>query len=121
MGGIDAIVARALARDPAQCHTSVEALAADLRAHLDRLPVSACGSQRRYRASVFMRRHRVPLAAGALVLLALAGGLGVALWQARGRDLTAKALLDQGARRLEHELNDQPTVRAELHREIGRI
>jgi eukaryotic-like serine/threonine-protein kinase len=149
-GDLDAIVARAMALDPTARYPSAEALAADLRAHLDCLPVQARGADRRYRAGLFMRRHRLPLAASALVLLALATGLGLALWQAdvarhqalraqavqrflvqifnanrpeqaQGREVSAKSLLDQGARRLEVDLLDQPGVRADLHREIGTI
>ena len=149
-GDLDAIVARAMALDPGVRYASAEALAADIRRQLDGLPVLARGDDRRYRAGLFLRRHRVPLAAGALVVLALATGLGVALWQAdvargqaqraiavqrflvqifnasrpeqaQGREVSAKSLLDQGTRRLEVELGDQPAVRAELHREIGTI
>jgi eukaryotic-like serine/threonine-protein kinase len=149
-GDLDAIAACAMALDPAARYPNVEALAADLRAHLDGLPVQARGAGRRYRAGVFLRRHRLPLFAGAVVLAALTTGLGMALWQAnaargqaqraqavqrflvqvfnasrpeqaRGREVSAKSLLDQGARRLEVELRDQPAVRAELHREIGTI
>ena len=149
-GDLDAIVARAMALDPGVRYTSAEALAADIRCYLDGLPVLARGDDRRYRAGLFLRRHRLPLAAGALVALALATGLGVALWQAdvargqaqratavqrflvqifnasrpeqaQGREVSAKSLLDQGTRRLEVELGDQPAVRAELHREIGTI
>jgi len=149
-GDLDAIVARAMAPDPAARYPSAEALAADIHRHLDALPVQARGAGRRYRAGLFMRRHRVPLAAGAAAVLAMASGLGLALWQAdqareqaqraqavqrflvqifnasrpeqaQGREVSAKSLLDQGARRLEAELQDQPAVRAELHREIATI
>jgi eukaryotic-like serine/threonine-protein kinase len=149
-GDLDAIVARAMALDPATRYPSAEALAADIHRHLDGMPVQARGAGRRYRAGLFMRRHRVPVAAGAAAVLALATGLGVALWQAdqareqahraqavqrflvqifnasrpeqaQGREVSAKSLLDQGARRLDAELQDQPAVRADLHREIGTI
>ena len=149
-GDLDAIVARAMAFDPAERYASADALAADLRRHLSRRPVHARGGSRRYRAGRFVRRHMLGLAAGAAVVLALACGLGVALWQAeqaqgqarraqavqrfivnvfnashpqqaQGQAITAKALLDQGARRLAVALQDQPEVRADLHLEIGGI
>ncbi len=149
-GDLDAIVLRAMALDPTQRYASADALAADLQRYLQHLPVLARGGGRLYRAARFVRRHRLGLAAGTTVVLALAGGLGGALWQAeqarsqaqraqavqrfivkvfnashpqqaQGQSVSAKALLDQGAQRLAVELQDQPAVRAELHLEIGGI
>ncbi len=81
-GDLDAILARALRKDPAERYSSVEALADDLRRHLDGRPVNARPQGRAYLARRFVARHRAGVAATALVVLALAGGLGVALWQA---------------------------------------
>ena len=149
-GDLDAIVARAMALDPAARYASADALAADLQRHLSLQPVLARGNGRRYRAGRFVQRHALALAAGTAVLLALVGGLGVALWQAehargqaqraqavqrfivqvfnashpqqaQGQAISAKALLDQGSKRLSEELKGQPEVRAELHLEIGGI
>ncbi len=149
-GDLDAIVARAMAFEPAQRYASADALAADLQRCLSLQPVQARGDSRRYQAGRFVRRHALGLAASVAVVLALAGGLGVALWQAdkarsqaqraqavqrfivqvfnashpqeaQGEAVSAKALLDQGAKRLGEELKSQPEVRAELHLEIGGI
>lgn len=149
-GDLDAIVARAMALDPAQRYPSAESLAADLLRYLDLQPVQARQGGRAYVVGRFIRRNRLLLGAAAGVLLALSLGLAAALWQsdqartqaqraqaaqrfllqlfdasrpelARGRDVSARELLDQGAQRLEAELPDQPALRAELHREIGRI
>jgi len=81
-GDLDAIVAMALRKDAAQRYSSVEALADDLRRHQDGRPVAARPQGRGYLAARFVARHRAGVAAASLAALALAGGLGVALWQA---------------------------------------
>lgn len=62
---------------------SVEQFAGDLRRYLDGLPVIARPDTFRYRTGKFLRRHKTGVAAAALVLLSLGGGLGAALHQAR--------------------------------------
>jgi len=81
-GDLDAIIAKALRHDSAERYSSVEALADDLRRHLDGRPVAARPPGRAYLATRFVARHRAGVGAAALVVLALAGGLGAALWQA---------------------------------------
>jgi eukaryotic-like serine/threonine-protein kinase len=81
-GDLDTIVLRALADDPAQRYPSAEQLLADLRRHLDGLPVQARGASVRYRASKFVRRHRAAAGAAGLVTVSLVGGLAAALWHA---------------------------------------
>ncbi|MFN7727439.1 MAG: protein kinase domain-containing protein [Rubrivivax sp.] len=81
-GDLDAIVARAMAADPALRYASVDALAADLRRFERLQPVQARRGGRAYRLSLWLRRQRLAVAAGTAVVLALGGGLGVALWQA---------------------------------------
>ena len=56
-GDLDAIVALALKKDPAQRYASVTAFADDLRRFLRREPVSARASTIRYRAVRFIQRH----------------------------------------------------------------
>jgi serine/threonine-protein kinase len=82
-GDLDTICLKALAKDPAQRYASVESLAADLQRHLRGEPVLAQAPSRAYRAWKFARRHRLPLAAAAAVLVSLVGGLGAAVWQAQ--------------------------------------
>jgi len=81
-GDLDAIVATALARDPARRYASAGQLLADIERHLAGFPVEARGPSLRYRAASFVRRHRVGVAAAVAVVLSLVGGLGAALWQA---------------------------------------
>ena len=82
-GDLEAIVATALRREPEQRYGSAEALAADVERHLAGLPVAARGQDRAYRARLFARRHRGSLAASAVAVLGLVGGLWLALQQAR--------------------------------------
>lgn len=81
-GDLDNIVLTALRREPERRYPSVGALADDVRRHLEGLPVSARPHTLTYRASKFVRRNRVPVAAAVVVLCALVGGLAAALWQA---------------------------------------
>ena len=81
-GDGDAIVARALRSEPRERYGSVSEFAADLRRWRDAHPVHARASTRLYRMRRFVRRHRLGVALSVLAVLALAGGLGVALWQA---------------------------------------
>jgi serine/threonine-protein kinase len=81
-GDLDAICLKALRKEPGQRYGSAEQLAQDLERALERQPVHARRGTRRYRAGRFLRRHRIEAAAAAVVLTALVGGLGAALWQA---------------------------------------
>ncbi|MFO1270521.1 MAG: protein kinase [Rubrivivax sp.] len=81
-GDLDTVLEKALRKDPAQRYASVESMAADLRRHLEGLPVLAQPPSRAYRAAKFVRRHRLALGATSAVVGALVAGLGAALWQA---------------------------------------
>lgn len=82
-GDLDAIVLRALRNDPAQRYASVEAMAADLRAWQQGLPVQARGAALGYRIGRTLRRHRWWFASGAAVFASLLLGLVAFAWQAR--------------------------------------
>ena len=77
------IVGKALALEPARRYPSAEALADDLRRHLDGLPVRARPDSVGYRAGKFVLRHRGGVAAAGAGALSLVGGAALALWQAR--------------------------------------
>jgi tetratricopeptide (TPR) repeat protein len=82
-GDLDAIVLKALRREPAQRYATVEAFANDLQATLEQRPVSAREGTRRYLIGRFALRHKWPIAAGSAVLIALGAGLGIAESQRR--------------------------------------
>ena len=82
-GDLDAIVLKALEKNPATRYPTVDAFARDCDLHLQGLPVQAQAPRNWYRFTKFVGRNRVLLVATAAVLLALLAGLGAALWQAR--------------------------------------
>ncbi|MBP7146751.1 MAG: serine/threonine protein kinase [Acidobacteria bacterium] len=97
-GDLDNIVAKALAKRPAERYPSVESLAEDLRRYLAQEPVSARGDSLAYRVVKFVRRRRLGVAAAGLVLaVILAGSAGVA-WQAREASAQRDAARTQLAR-----------------------
>ncbi|MBN8737940.1 MAG: hypothetical protein BGP24_02020 [Lysobacterales bacterium 69-70] len=75
---LDAIVLKALRRDPQARYASVDAFAADLRCYLGGYAVSARDPSLLYRSGRFMRRHRIALATGLLFTAVV--GVGVAGW-----------------------------------------
>ena len=83
LGDLDNIVLKALAKPVEQRYASADELAEDIRAYLSGYPVRARPPSWRYLAGKFVQRHRISVAAGAVALLALMGGLGGTLWQAR--------------------------------------
>ena len=64
---------KALAKEPVRRYASVEQLAEDLRRHLMGWPVMARGDTLGYRASKFVRRHKVGVAMGAAFAFMLLG------------------------------------------------
>ena len=98
-GDLDAILNKALKKNPEERYATVDALAQDVQYHRSGSRVVARPDSLAYRLTRFGRRYRMPLAAaaitlgafalaigaGAAILLAvlLAIGLGVAVWQGR--------------------------------------
>ena len=82
-GDLDAIIATALRKDPAQRYPTVDALGADIERYLRQEPVRARADSRWYRLKKFVMRNLVPVAAATAVSVAVIAGAGVALWQAR--------------------------------------
>ena len=81
-GDLDNIVVRALKKSPTERYANAALLADDLRRYLNNEPVTARPDALGYRVAKFVRRHRLSVAAGAIVATALTVGIGVALWEA---------------------------------------
>ena len=147
-GDLDTIVLKALRKAPSERYATVTALADDLEAWLDGRPVRARPDAFGYRAARFVRRHALAVGATAAVFVAVLGGAGVALWQARvaraeaeraeeitnfitgifreadpyersEATLTAPELLQQAYARVQTSFADRPTLRFELTWLIG--
>jgi len=82
-GDLDNIVLTALRKEPARRYPSVEQFSDDIRRHLEGLPVRARKDTYSYRASKFIRRHKLGLAAALLVLVTLCAGIITTTMQAR--------------------------------------
>jgi len=141
-GDLDNVLLKALSKAPDDRYVSVEALAQDLRRHLDGEPVLARPQSLGYRGSKFVRRNSVPIIVVLTLLAVLSTALGFVSWQARkaileaerakamhdfvvalfentdqansGGGLDVRTLLDAGVRRTDTELLGQPQARAEL-------
>jgi len=80
---LDAIVLKAMRKEPERRYTSVSALADDVQRYLDGQPVRAHAGSFSYRAGKFMRRNRAALLAAAVVFLSLLGATTYSTLQAR--------------------------------------
>ena len=148
-GDIETIVSTALALEPDRRYASVDAFAADIERHLASVPLRARPPSAAYRIGRYVRRHRVGVAASAVVFALLVAGVAGVLWQARearreaaraqemsaflqdlfasvdpeearGRVVTARELLDRGADRID-ELKADPDLRVEIVRTLGQL
>jgi tetratricopeptide (TPR) repeat protein len=79
---LEAILLKALRKEPGERYGTAAELATEIRAWLDGMPVAARRGNFRYRAAKFIRRNRISVAGSALLAASLiAGVIGVA-WQA---------------------------------------
>ena len=150
-GDFDTIVLKALKREPERRYPTVEALAEDLRRCLDEHPIAARCDTLFYRTSKFVTRNPVGVALAALALVALLGTTTFALSQASsaraealraravthylvdvfrvadprgtpgGMKLTAREVLDAGAKQLQAQLAQQPQLEASFSVVLGTI
>jgi serine/threonine protein kinase/tetratricopeptide (TPR) repeat protein len=82
-GDLDNIVLMALRKEPQRRYGSVEQFREDIRRHLENLPVIARKDTARYRMTKFIARHKVGVAATAIVVLTAAIGIAVIVHEAR--------------------------------------
>ena len=77
---LDWVVLKAMRRDRSERYASAADLAADLRRFLEGRPLQAVPPSRRYALAKYLARHRVAVAAGTAVGLAVLAGLGLSLY-----------------------------------------
>ncbi|HEY9105092.1 MAG TPA: serine/threonine-protein kinase [Roseateles sp.] len=139
-GDLEAVVAKALRKNPAERYASVGALIDDLQRWLTQRPVSVRREDWRHRLHLWARRNAAFAIGGSLVFAALSAGLALSLWQrgqaqaaARrseqvtsyfaellgaaspdqngGRQPTVVELLDRKRQELQTRFNDEPEVK----------
>ncbi len=74
-GDLDAIVLKALRRNPADRYATVDQFDEDIARYLTRRPVKARAGTWRYLAGRFMVRQKLPIATAAAIVLTMAAGL----------------------------------------------
>lgn len=82
-GDLDNIVLKALRKEPQRRYVSVEQFSEDIRRHLEGLPVSAHRGSFTYRTGKFIKRNTIAVAAAALIVVTLAGGIIATTIEAR--------------------------------------
>jgi serine/threonine-protein kinase len=92
---LENIVAMARREDPARRYASAVQLAEDVQRYLDGLPVRAQKDSFSYRAGKFIKRNKIGVAAAAIVLLTLIGGIIATVWQARRATAQARVAAEQ--------------------------
>lgn len=149
-GGLSAVVATCLRRDPASRYPSVDGLAADLRSWLENRPVRAAHIGSGERAVLWFRRNRLLATSIAAATLALVIGTGISLWQARearresakareslqfladtlsaaapeqalNSEVSVRQLLDSARKQLDQRGALDPKVRQPVQRMLGRL
>ncbi|MEM1180415.1 MAG: tetratricopeptide repeat protein [Acidobacteriota bacterium] len=149
-GDLDAIVLKALAKEPGHRYATAEQLADDLERYLEHRPVRARRDTLIYRGGKFLHRYRYGLAAAATTFAVLVASLFVLLHQqdrlvlernralelqrraetvtgyivelfklpdpsqSKGREVTARELLDKSSQTIEQDLADQPQLVPDL-------
>lgn len=104
-GDLDNIVLMAMRRDSIRRYRSVEQFSEDIRRYLEGRPVIARRDTLSYRAGKFVQRNKLGVAAAALLLLSLIGGILATGWQAhKARLQERRARFEQA--RAERRFND---------------
>jgi serine/threonine protein kinase len=125
-GDIDAIVMKALDKDPDRRYATAAALAADIRRFQNDEPVLARAATALYKIRKFARRHRVPVAAATAVAASLAAGIVIASRMAYVATLAQNESARQerradAAREAESRARGRAEQEAAIAREINRF
>jgi eukaryotic-like serine/threonine-protein kinase len=80
-GDLDALIAKAITRNPGERYSNAEALAEDLAALLEGRPIRAREWAMPRKISRFVSRHRGSVAVASVALIAIGSAVGFGLWQ----------------------------------------
>ncbi|MEM1177811.1 MAG: protein kinase [Acidobacteriota bacterium] len=97
-GDLDAIVGKALRKEPGHRYRSVRELGADLERFLADRPVAARPTTRSYRVGKWIRRHRWAVAAAVAAVTVVAAFIGVLMDQAKRLELERDAARQASSR-----------------------
>jgi serine/threonine-protein kinase len=81
-GDLDAIIAKALRKEPHARYSDARALAGDITRHIHHEPIRARAGARAYVLRRFLRRNWLSLSAASLVFVVLVAGIAGTTWQA---------------------------------------
>jgi serine/threonine protein kinase len=98
-GDLEVILAKALEKEISRRYQTAEELAAEIQRYLEGRPIKARSRSRLYVASRFIRRNQLQVAAAALLVAAIAGGMTGTILYAR-RAQRQKQLAEQRLDRL---------------------
>ena len=148
-GDLDTIIAKALRKSPTERYATATAFAADLDAWLAQTPISIRAEDRSYRSKLWLRRNWKLAALASTAAAAVVAGLGVSVWQrgearteaakaravsqylvtlfesadpehTKGEKLTAREVLDAGAKTMAAQFVNEPDTLAEMQAVFGR-
>ena len=148
-GDLDAIIAKTLRKSPSERYATATAFAADLDAWLAQTPISIRADDRSYRNRLWFKRNWKLAAISAVAITAVLAGLTVSLWQrnvaqteaakatamsryvitlfesadpehAKGDKLSARDVLDAGAKSVAAQFASEPDTLAEMQAVFGR-
>ncbi|MFY9740480.1 MAG: serine/threonine-protein kinase [Candidatus Sulfotelmatobacter sp.] len=148
-GDLEWIVLQAIEKDRERRYATPLELAADVNRYLQNMPVSAHPASFAYRASKYVRRHRLGVSvtiSAAVVLVGFAVTQAIELRairqqrdradlisrfmtgifkvsnpsEARGNTITAREILDQGSQQITTSLNNDPALQAQLMETMAR-
>ncbi len=91
-------IGKAIKADPAERYRSVPDFADDLQRTLEQRPIAARPDSVAYRSAKFVRRHRFGVGAGALIVIAVAGGVTGTLIKQREAEQQAREAERQAQR-----------------------
>ena len=116
-GDLDAIILKAMRKNPADRYASIEQFDDDILRHLEHHPVKARAGTWRYLAGRFIARHTLPIAMVAAVLVTMAAGLVMVDQQRR----VAVAERERAARHFASVRRLANTFMFEVHGEIENL
>jgi serine/threonine-protein kinase len=149
-GDLDAILTKALRREPERRYPTADAMAQDIERYLGGQPVAAQPDSRAYRLRKALRRNWVGVAATATVLVTILSGSAVAVVEARHaaraaarervvkefvadvfransrsnshqRPRSSQSLIEGGAQLIQTRFAGQPELQAELYGVVGGV